>query len=537
MCGRQHLRGSAARFGCAALDVRDTRLDLRGSFRGALHVSGNFLGGSALLFHGGRNRRRNFRYPGNGRADLLDRRDRILGRRLDVGDLLADFVGGFRSLLGERLHFRRDNRKSPAGFAGARGFDGRVQRQKIGLSGNGLNQIDNIPDATGGLRQLADARVGLLGLFDRLTCDASGSIDLAADFADRGCQLLARRRNRMDVRGSLSRSVRCALADLLDGIRGFGQGRGRRLELAGSRGDQRDDLTDFAFKLVGETVHVDLALLGLAQLSCRLLLAQTVGFDHGVAKHLYGAGHLTDFVAALGIGDGRVELAGTERSHALFQARQRFYHAPRDRPGDRNRGQHQHDNCNRSGPNHRPERRIHVGNILCVSDHQVPGRETAGEGDLVERGGIRAASKERIAQAALPVTREIHQHGCEGKTIGVLDAAHVLAEQGRNAGIGDADAGLVVVNVNEIGMLFIPDETGGSEEPLLRFLFRHLAASCGVRKAVGHLPDGVDDRMRLLGALGDELVAGDPQYGGCDQRHADGADDRHGGELGADRAI
>src|SRR3984893_5256776 len=126
--------------------------------------------------------------------------------------------------------------------AGARGFDRRVQRQKIGLSGNGLNQIDNIPDATGGLRQLADARVGLLGLFDRPTCDAHGRIDLAADFADRGCQLLARRRNRMDVRGSLSRSVRCALAELIDGIHGFGQGRGRRLELAGSRGDQRDDL-------------------------------------------------------------------------------------------------------------------------------------------------------------------------------------------------------------------------------------------------------------------------------------------------------
>ena len=33
-------------------------------------------------------------------------------------------------------------------------------------------------------------------------------------------------------------------------------------------------------------------------------------------------------------------------------------------------------------------------------------------------------------------------------------------------------------------------------------------------KAVGHLPDGVDDGMRLLGALGDQLAACDQQHGG-----------------------
>src|SRR5258708_14295258 len=84
-----------------------------------------------------------------------------------------------------RLHFGRDNRKSPAGFAGARGFDGRVQRQKVGRPGNGLHQVDHIPDTASCLRQLADTRVGLLSLFDGLAGDRGGSVDLAADFADR----------------------------------------------------------------------------------------------------------------------------------------------------------------------------------------------------------------------------------------------------------------------------------------------------------------------------------------------------------------
>jgi len=38
--------------------------------------------------------------------------DRFLGRRLDAADLLADLAGGFRSLLGQRLHFGRHDRKT-----------------------------------------------------------------------------------------------------------------------------------------------------------------------------------------------------------------------------------------------------------------------------------------------------------------------------------------------------------------------------------------------------------------------------------------
>src|ERR1700675_4055077 len=43
--GREHLGGRPSRFRRAALHVRDTRFDLRGSVRGTLHISRDFLGG------------------------------------------------------------------------------------------------------------------------------------------------------------------------------------------------------------------------------------------------------------------------------------------------------------------------------------------------------------------------------------------------------------------------------------------------------------------------------------------------------------
>ena len=70
----------------------------------------------------------------------------FLGRGLDAGDLLADLAGGLCGLLGQRLHFRGDHREAAAGFAGARRFDGGVERQQIGLAGDGVDQFDHVAD-------------------------------------------------------------------------------------------------------------------------------------------------------------------------------------------------------------------------------------------------------------------------------------------------------------------------------------------------------------------------------------------------------
>ena len=71
--------------------------------------------------------------------------------RLDAGDLLADLAGGLRGLLGQRLHLGGDDRKAAAGFAGARRLDGGVERQQIGLAGDGVDQFDDVADAGGRL--------------------------------------------------------------------------------------------------------------------------------------------------------------------------------------------------------------------------------------------------------------------------------------------------------------------------------------------------------------------------------------------------
>jgi len=56
-----------------------------------------------LLFDSRSDRRGNFRQPLDRPRDVLDGADRVLRRRLDAGDLLADLAGCLGGLLGERL--------------------------------------------------------------------------------------------------------------------------------------------------------------------------------------------------------------------------------------------------------------------------------------------------------------------------------------------------------------------------------------------------------------------------------------------------
>ena len=68
------------------------------------------------------------------------------GRRLDAGDLLADLAGRLGGLLGERLHFGGHDREAAAGLAGAGRLDGGVERQQVGLAGDGVDQFDDVAD-------------------------------------------------------------------------------------------------------------------------------------------------------------------------------------------------------------------------------------------------------------------------------------------------------------------------------------------------------------------------------------------------------
>ena len=79
-------------------------------------------------------------------GDALHRFETIRGVVLQRFDLLRDFFGSLLGLLRQLLHLRRDHGKAAAGFAGAGGFDGGVERQEIGLPGDGRDQIEHLAD-------------------------------------------------------------------------------------------------------------------------------------------------------------------------------------------------------------------------------------------------------------------------------------------------------------------------------------------------------------------------------------------------------
>ena len=58
---------------------------------------------------------------------------------------------------GQRPHFIGHHRKAAPGLAGAGGFDGRVERQQVGLLGNRGDQLDDVADPARRLEQLVDA--------------------------------------------------------------------------------------------------------------------------------------------------------------------------------------------------------------------------------------------------------------------------------------------------------------------------------------------------------------------------------------------
>src|SRR4051794_39479639 len=84
----------------------------------------------------------------------------MLGRGLDAGDLLPDLAGSLRGLFGECLDLGGDDSKAATGFAGARGLDGRVERQEIGLTRDGVDQLDHVADPRRRSGQFADTLGG-----------------------------------------------------------------------------------------------------------------------------------------------------------------------------------------------------------------------------------------------------------------------------------------------------------------------------------------------------------------------------------------
>src|SRR3546814_8234537 len=71
-------------------------------------------------------------------------------------DLLSDVLGGARGLGGKRLDLAGDDRKALAGVARTRRLDGSVERQQVGLLGDGVDELDHRADLLDGVGKRGD---------------------------------------------------------------------------------------------------------------------------------------------------------------------------------------------------------------------------------------------------------------------------------------------------------------------------------------------------------------------------------------------
>ena len=104
---------------------------------------------------------------------------------LNACDLLADLAGCLRGLLRQRLDLGGHDCKAAASLARARRFDRGVERQKVGLPRDGIDQFDDVTDARRRFRQFAYAVIGPARLIDGIIGDAGGLLHLAADLGHR----------------------------------------------------------------------------------------------------------------------------------------------------------------------------------------------------------------------------------------------------------------------------------------------------------------------------------------------------------------
>ena len=119
---------------------------------------------------------------------------RLVDDGLDVGDLRLDVVGRLGGLAGEILHLVGDDGESAPGLSRPCRFDGGVQRQQVGLAGDGVDQADHLADPLRGHRQVVDVAGGRIGAADGIGGHPGGLAAVVADLADHGAQPVGRRR-------------------------------------------------------------------------------------------------------------------------------------------------------------------------------------------------------------------------------------------------------------------------------------------------------------------------------------------------------
>ena len=269
----------------------------------------------SCCFHGGGNGGGDAADFADGVADAADRRHAVAGGGLDRGDLSCDFFGCLRGLAGELLDLGCDDGKSAAGLAGARGLDGRVQRQQVGLACDRADQAKHVADLLGGRGQAAHHLGGLSGLDHGAFGDLAGMGDLPADLGDGGSQFFGRGGNRVDAAGCLVGRGRRSGGPLRSAVHAGRDLAGHALHVGCCLCDRGDDALDVGLEAVGHLALQGLLLEFGLLLGGLLRLAHAARLDHAAAEHVDRAGHGAEFVAALAAGDRDVDLAAGKAVH------------------------------------------------------------------------------------------------------------------------------------------------------------------------------------------------------------------------------
>lgn len=158
--------------------MTDSDGDLRGARGRSANAGRDVMGGAALLLDRSRDRARDAADALDGLCDRLDGGHRLLGRKLHARDLGRNLVGCLGGLASKRLDLLGHHCEAAPRIARARGLDGRVQGEEIGLLGNRRDQLDDVADTRTGFGELSDALVGGLGLLHRLGGDRAGFLHL-----------------------------------------------------------------------------------------------------------------------------------------------------------------------------------------------------------------------------------------------------------------------------------------------------------------------------------------------------------------------
>ena len=122
----------------------------------------------ALLLHGGGDGIVHRRELIDRLGDVGERRDHLPGARLDFRDPATDLAGGFAGLGRQRFHFGGDHGEAAASVAGACRLDRGVERQQVGLLGNGVDHTDDRADIVRGGGERLDDLARVAGPLDRV---------------------------------------------------------------------------------------------------------------------------------------------------------------------------------------------------------------------------------------------------------------------------------------------------------------------------------------------------------------------------------